>query len=102
VREIVIELEHMQKIRRRTAVVSSFCVHCSEQADFVSLRDAARLFETGQDELEFRFRMNALHMQHLADGADAVCVVSLMEFIERRGYQQDRLMGLEISDTFAS
>ncbi|MBL8123961.1 MAG: hypothetical protein KIT61_05870 [Pyrinomonadaceae bacterium] len=101
-REIVIELERVQKIRRRAAVVSAFCFSCLENRAFVSLRDAARLFEIAQDELAATFRTNNMHLQHLPGGEDGVCVISLFDFIERRGHRQDRLSGPEITETNVS
>lgn len=89
-REIVIELERIQKVRRKAAVASLFCVVCSMHSDFVSLSDAERLFDLTREELLGRFIRSGVHTQRTADD-ERICVNSLFDFINRRGHLTGRL-----------
>ena len=44
-REIVIEFEKLQLVRKRAITEVKYCEHCEQEADFVSFATATNLFE---------------------------------------------------------
>ncbi len=84
-REIVIEFERVETIRKRAATRLTQCPGCEAQADAVSLVDAAELFEISRDEM-FRFiELNDCHYHLNIDDRIYLCVPSLLESMRQRG-----------------
>jgi hypothetical protein len=81
-REIIIEYERLQIIRKRARTNLEFCNKCQTNADFVSLSDAGVLFGTSSENL-FRFvQINNSHYKTEADGKIFICLISLLDFIK--------------------
>ena len=82
-REIVIEIEQIRRIRKRTASQVRYCIECRCHTDFVSLRRASELFEHNDDEL-LRFVRNAgCHTQtHAAE--IFICLIALLDAMKTR------------------
>lgn len=83
-RQVVVEIEKVQLIRKRAPSVSFFCANCARHTDFVSAPDAATLFEVDPDELFQTLRNKEVHLQVSAGSGIHICVTSLMTFFERR------------------
>lgn len=78
-REIVIEYERIQLIRKRAKTELAPCAKCGRGSDFVPLLDAADLFGTTDTDL-FRFiSANDCHYHLDATSRISVCVPSLIE-----------------------
>ncbi len=81
-REIIIEYERIQIIRKRAATNVEFCGKCKKFADFLILNDAAELFTIPAEKL-FRFALvNNNHYKTDADGRIFICLTSLLDFIK--------------------
>jgi hypothetical protein len=80
-REIIIEIEHVKRIRKRAPSQLRFCADCGSDADFISLTHAVELFERDQGELTNFLRVNGCHTQ--ADKAETqICLAALLIAIE--------------------
>lgn len=73
-REIVIEFEKVQMIRKRARTVYTYCRGCGGEADFVALAAAARLFDKAERDLRRFIDTNAVHY----DGDIDICIPSLL------------------------
>ncbi len=62
-REIVVELEKVQLVRKRARTVLMFCRSCWRESDFVSLPDAARIFEIADFQLTAFVRNGQAHLE---------------------------------------
>src|SRR6476619_2719625 len=85
-REIVIEIERIRTTRKRCRTQMLFCPQCDSEADFISLKEAAALFEV--DKLQLR----AFIDHHLCTGAMAedeilICLVSFLARMRTRSDQ---------------
>jgi hypothetical protein len=77
-REIVLEFERVQLVRKKARTHIIFCRDCASEADFVSLREASALFATPAENLLQFVRMNNCHFETVADGEIYICLVSLL------------------------
>ncbi len=77
-REIIIEFERVQLIRKRAQTRFVHCEDCRTDADFVSLSEAATLFNT-KGELLFQFIKDAgSHYQTQNGSGVFICLNSLL------------------------
>lgn len=81
-KQLVIELERVQTVRRRIPTRLGHCLDCREPADLVELADLARLFEVSVAEAVLQLQRRRIHMQHLDTGSIAVCAGSLLNRTE--------------------
>jgi hypothetical protein len=77
-REIVIEFERVQLIRRKARTHIVFCRDCGREVDFVSLREAASLFTTQPENLLQFVRIGRVHFETAANGATDICLISFL------------------------
>ena len=83
-REIVIEYERIQLIRKRAKTEIAHCRECGGGADVVSLIEAGELFETGHVDLFQFIKQNDCHY-HVGDGNKIyLCVTSLLECMQHK------------------
>ena len=82
-REIVIEFEKVQLIRKRAKTTLEHCERCNASSDFVGIATAADLFGITVHDLT-QFVMNAA--VHYANNADstAICIPSLLAIMHER------------------
>jgi hypothetical protein len=90
-REIVVELERVQLIRRRAATVPMFCVACAAPGEFVAAAEAARLFDISVDETVNRMRASHVHFQRESNGEIYFCVTSVLKFVHCKEQQKLRI-----------
>ena len=90
-REIVIEFEKVQLIRKRAKTTLAFCAGCGGEADFVELRAAAQLFDTRDGDLAAFVAVNAVH-----HGGDLdICIPSLLAVMhEQTNGRKGKLIGI--------
>lgn len=82
-REIVIEFEKVQTIRKRAKTSLAECENCGATRDVVSLADAAKLFETPSDSLLNFIRENDCHYHENENSNVFLCVASLIERMQQ-------------------
>jgi hypothetical protein len=81
---VVLEIERVQLVRRKCRAHSGFCEKCERQSDFLSLIEAARLFDINSARL-FRFiQANGSHYKFDAKGDIFLCVSSLFACVNAK------------------
>jgi hypothetical protein len=90
-KEIVVEIERLQIVRKRAKTHMSFCSGCRANSDFVSIREAASLFDTHETSLVNFVTANNCH-SHLEVAELHICLVSLLAVFRR----SDRRPGLKL------
>lgn len=83
-REIVIEFEKVQMIRKRARTIYTYCRGCGGEKDFVGVRAAAGLFGITIDELSSFVSTNAVHLAAVGDCGSGICVASLLEVMHAK------------------
>lgn len=83
-REIVIEFEKVQTIRKRAMTRLVDCGECRETSDAVSLHEASELFETTYEQLFEFVLLNRGHYHVSIDDRVYLCVPSLLEIMKRK------------------
>lgn len=78
-REVVIEIERVQLVRKRTKTMLLRCIQCCETVDFVSLNEAADLFEIAAADLIGFIERNDCHFQTANTDTIFLCVTSLLD-----------------------
>lgn len=82
-REIVIEFEKVQTIRKRAKTDLVACPGCLTESDAVSLNEAAELFETNRDELLRFIEQNNCHYHVNFEDKVYLCVPSLLDKMQQ-------------------
>ena len=77
-REIILEFERVQVVRKKAQTQILFCRSCGREIDFVSMREAAALFTTQAEKLLQFVRLNKSHFETAADGEIYICLVSFL------------------------
>lgn len=83
-REIVIEFERVQLVRKKAKTHLIFCNICGREIDFVSLREAASLFVTPAENLLQFVKINNSHFETGADGEIYVCLISFLTCMKQK------------------
>lgn len=83
-REIVIEFETVQMIRKRARTIYTYCRGCGGEKDFVGVRAAAALFGITVDELSSFVSKNAVHLAKVGTNNSGICVASLLEVMHAK------------------
>lgn len=78
-REIVIEFERVQVIRKRATTHLLRCRMCRQETDFITLIEASKLFGTDIDKLFAFIKTNQIHFEIVAEGEIFVCLYSLLK-----------------------
>lgn len=77
-REIVIEFERVRIVRKRAKTRFLACRACASEVDFISLGEAATLFDTRAAQLFQFIKANSGHYEVDSNGEIHVCLVSLL------------------------
>jgi hypothetical protein len=77
----------------------AFCPVCSKQVELISFADAADLFHTDLQDIQFLTNRGEVHQVHNRKGKVMVCAVSLFECFDNR---RTRLLDSSIFDGKAS
>jgi hypothetical protein len=83
-REIVIEFERVQMIRKRARTELRHCERCGAMSDSVSHVDAAELFEISPSCLFQYVKQHDCHYHVSYIGKTYLCVASLLEHMHER------------------
>lgn len=77
-REIVIEFERIQLVRKKARTRLLLCRECRRETDFVSLTEAAALFGTNPPQIFAFIKTNRSHFETGVDGEIFICLISLL------------------------
>ena len=77
-RNIILEIERVQLIRKRCQSQPRFCSDCLTDSDFITAKEAALLFGTYPENLIQFIEANSGHYTKDADGAIFICVNSFL------------------------
>jgi hypothetical protein len=77
-REIVIEYERVQRIKKRSSTQLFHCNECGAISDFVSLTRASSLFDVETERLNDFITANRCHLKNNICGKVFVCLASLL------------------------
>lgn len=91
-REIVIEYERVQTIARRARTQVANCAGCAGESDFVTVSDAAELFNTDSERLVEFISANGIHVQTDLVGTIFVCLNSLLARMRDKDRGQKMLL----------
>ncbi|CAN5360196.1 hypothetical protein BH10ACI3_BH10ACI3_24660 [soil metagenome] len=83
-REIVIEFERVQLIRKRAKTEIRNCDGCGAESDTVSHVEAADLFEMTPGDLFHFIQQNDCHYHVSYNGKTYLCVTSLLERMNQK------------------
>ena len=92
-REIIIEFERVQVVRKRARTHLLFCAACRAEADFVALGEASSLFNTETETLFQFIKTNTSHYETASGGEIFVCLPSLLSRMKAKTNQHYRLEG---------
>lgn len=93
-REIIIELERVQIVRKTAKTHSMFCATCRCEVDFVSLREAASLFATNTARLFQFVKINLSHFETNPGGEIFICLVSFLDLMKAKtNFSQIKMIG---------
>lgn len=81
-REIVVEFEKVQLIRKRAATDIHRCDECNADTDFVVKTVAAQIFGIMEEELTDFLKNHAVHTQEFRQNMPMICVMSLLEMMK--------------------
>jgi hypothetical protein len=77
-RQLVLEIERVQTVRRRIATVRGHCIQCCAPVDLVELAELAGLFDVSVADAVRQLRRRRIHVRRLPEGSIVVCVESLL------------------------
>lgn len=83
-REVVLEIEHIQVIRRRAKTTLGFCNGCKKTTDFISVSRAAELFSTNTADLFEFTQTNACHFLVECGEEMYLCLPDLLNMMSKR------------------
>jgi len=78
-REIVIEIERIQLIRKRAKTTLQLCTECETPSDFVGLSEAVRLFEIEKNDLMNFIERNDCHFMEDGFEDKQICLTALLD-----------------------
>jgi hypothetical protein len=78
-RELVVELVRTRRWRRKAPVHALLCKECGGRSDFVSLAEAAQVFDIREDQLLGFIESRACHMSTPPSGDVHICLVTLLK-----------------------
>jgi hypothetical protein len=82
-RELIIEFERVQLVRKKAKTHLIFCRNCGREVDFVSLREASSLFATPAENLLKFIKINQSHFETGAGGEIYVCLISFLTAMKK-------------------
>lgn len=94
-REVCIEYERVQLIRKRARTHFFYCDECQMQTDFVFLNEAAKLFSTRVEVLFQFIRDTGSHYRTKNEGEIFICLNALIEQMKARTNRSAKLLGSE-------
>jgi hypothetical protein len=83
-RELIVEFERVQIVRRRAKTRMRTCAACGTRTDFITLGQAARLFEMPASDILRFVRENSCHFEMDPAREVHLCLAALMERMRER------------------
>lgn len=83
-REVVLEIEHIQIVRKRAKTSLRFCRDCNRTSDFITLRCAADLFSTTPSALFEFTQSHVCHFQIASEQQILLCLTDLLKAMSKR------------------
>jgi|SRR5215213_6899104 len=83
-RQLVIDYIRTQRIRKRAPIIELLCRNCGRRVDFVSLSEAAKLFELDPEELLNFISANACHFTISPTGDVHICLTTFLSAMRSR------------------
>jgi hypothetical protein len=83
-REVILEIERVTLMRKRTKTTVEWCRECRKETDFIPLVKVAALFGIGPEELLEFVRSNNCHFTVGRDGEIGLCLVALLSAMSKR------------------
>lgn len=83
-REIVIEFERVELIRKRARTSLMYCTECGRESDCVSTSKAAELFAISEDELLTLISPEKCHINYVTSSRPYLCIGSLLNRMNRQ------------------
>lgn len=83
IREIVVEVERILLVKKRARTHQKFCIDCSQEADFVCSKDAARIFDIGEINISRFLKNNGWHTLAVG-GRVYICTASLLADLAKK------------------
>jgi hypothetical protein len=77
-RELVVEVESVRRVRKRSTTMSLYCKACRTVSEFVSMSDASALFEVQIEQLAEFIETNNCHLKRNANGGVYLCLISFV------------------------
>ena len=82
-RELIIEFERVQLVRKKAKTHLIFCRDCGREVDFISLHEASGLFGTQAEKLLQFIKLNRSHFETGAEGELYVCLISFLTCMKK-------------------
>lgn len=89
--EVIVEFQRVQTVRKRAKTHLRTCTRCGKKTDFISLAQAARLFEVSASKILGFVKDNSCHLETYHAGDIHIC---LPAFIAQ---MRDRSFGLRLT-----
>jgi hypothetical protein len=83
-RELVVEVESVRRVQKRSKTTSLFCEECRSISEFVRLADASLVFEVEIGKLAGFIEANRCHYKQHANGSIYICLLSFMRLMRER------------------
>ena len=83
-RELVVEVESVRTVRKRSRTTSLFCERCRAMSEFIKLGDASTVFEVDIGELAGFIEANRCHYKQHANGSIYICLLSLLRLMQQQ------------------
>lgn len=82
--KMIIEIERVRIVCRRTMQIINFCSECFAETDFVTIVEAARIVQNAEEAVSRLIEAGILHALSATNGATYICLASLEAFEENR------------------
>jgi hypothetical protein len=91
-REIIVEIERVKTIRKRCRTRILFCRECDAETDFITLQEAASLFEVN-DSLIKSFVRHHICPSNQNESGMLVCLSSLLAHMQQSATGKKTMIG---------
>ena len=77
-RQLVIEVERVQTVRRKVPIAAGYCRDCRCPVDLIDVADLARVFEVSVADAVLQLKRRRIHLLDLSASTILVCADSLL------------------------
>ena len=83
-REIVVEFERIERIRRTAPTILMRCAECQQEVEHVRVNEAAKLFGSTESDIGSFLNENNCHRSVIGENKHVACVASVLDAMNRR------------------